>query len=128
MPRSILAGSVTLLAAAANAPEPSARDSWHQALHRQCPLNHVEWAAGQSYDELLAAYSRSLSRTQSRRLERVADHQFNCGKVSAGFECEMEAYLRAAWYLGMLKDMAAFSCRMIRCEEPGICSRFPHMP
>jgi hypothetical protein len=121
-----LTAAVALIPGAGRAAVSNAWDEWHRALQRQCPFNHVEWDGGQGYDELLGAYSMSLPRSQSRRLDRAANYQANCGKVSAGFECEMGAYLKAARRLGMLKDMAAFSCRAVRCQEAGICNRLPN--
>lgn len=42
-----------------------------------------QWAAGQSYDELIYAYSNSLPVSQSKRLEQSAKYQVNCGRASA---------------------------------------------
>jgi hypothetical protein len=118
--------TVALLAFGASASTPNAWDEWHMALARQCPLNHVEWNAGRGYDELIDAYVTSLAPAARQRLVQAADYKANCGKVSLGFTCEMDAYLNAAQRLGMLQDMAAVSCQKFRCEEPGLCTRPPH--
>jgi len=117
--------TVVLLIFGASASTTNAWHQWHTALVRQCLLNHIEWNAGQGYDEVIDAYVTSLAPAARQRLVQAADYKAKCGKVSSGFTCEMDAYLSAAQRLGMLQNMAAVSCQKFRCEEPGLCTG-PH--
>src|SRR6266851_2439880 len=98
-------------------------DAWDRELRRQCPSHHVEWICGDCYDDLMAAFEKTLPANTQRKMPLNSDYAHRCATETMGFYCEMFVFLDAAARLGLLKRFAAFACRRYRCEEPALCTQ-----
>lgn len=96
---------------------------WTQDLQRQCPSNHVDWIAGDFYDELVTAFVQTLPPSSQRKISSIADYSRRCADEKMGFSCEMSVHLDAFNRLGLLKRFAAFGCHRYKCEEPALCAQ-----
>jgi hypothetical protein len=119
----LVTGGVSLPLAASSASIHS-WDAWTAELKRQCPANHVDWVEDGGYDELLDDFGRSLPRGLNRKVSAIASPEMErgCGGT-AGFSCEMGAYLDAFQRLRLIHRFAAFGCRHYRCEDIALCER-----
>jgi len=101
--------------------------AWERELSRNCPGRHVEWMCDSCHDEFLGAFYETLSPSEKRRMEAVADTRRACAREEIGTSCEMWRNVYAAQRLGLLHKLTAFGCRTVKCEEAALCSQFPQV-
>ena len=66
------------------------------------------------YDEFLGAFYKTLTPTETRRMDAVVNRQKYCSNEKIGFSCEMSRNLYAAQKLGLLHRLTMFGCRTAR--------------
>ncbi len=122
----LVATAMMLLAQSARAADPWTE--WHRLWRTECPSHHVEWMCGDCYLSVIEAFQGTLSKTDSARVDEIADIQRRCATEVAGFGCEFSRSLIAYHDLGLMGRFAHFSCGVVKCEEGAICSRMPPGP
>lgn len=103
-------------------------DRWTAELKRQCPSHHVDWTCDGCWTQLTGAYEDRLRPKQLKAVTKVADIRRQCANERAGFGCEMVRSLVAYDKLHLMRAFTAYGCRVVKCEEPALCSRFPDHP
>ena len=110
------------------ADEANAWEQWHALLQKACPENHVDWACDTCWTQLTGAFEDTLSEAGRNKVTKNLSFQ-GCEKEQIGLSCEMSAFLTAFEKAGFLPRFVRFGCRVVKCEEVALCSRFPdHAP
>jgi len=103
-------------------------DHWRSLLQQVCPSHHVNWACDSCWTQITGAFEDTLKPAERRAIQSVIDPHA-CDSEEMGHSCEMGEALQAYERLGLLKRFTAHSCKIVKCEEPALCSRFPkHAP
>jgi hypothetical protein len=74
------------------------------------------------------AFDETLGPVTSRHVAQIADAGHQCANEEAGFGCEFSTRLVAYRRLGLMPRFVRFGCKVVKCEEAGICSRMPPGP
>jgi hypothetical protein len=110
------------------AADDSGWEAWTKELNHTCPTRHVDWGCDGCWTQLTGAFEERLAPRTRTRITHIADSRRRCANERAGVSCEMGRSLVAYERLGLLDRFTGFACKVVRCEEPGLCSRFPDHP
>jgi hypothetical protein len=107
----------------ASAAPQSVWTAWLKDLNQQCPSKHVDWIAGDTYDELIGDFLKTEPRRTQIKATAIANYSHRCAQETIGFSCETSVYLDAFRKLGLLRRFTAFGCRTYTCTEQALCTK-----
>jgi len=99
-----------------------------RCLQQVCPSHHVDWSCESCWTQITGAFEDTLKLTERREIQSaIKPHA--CDSEEIGVSCGMGEALQAYEQLGLLRRFTAYSCKIVKCEEPALYSRFPkHAP
>jgi hypothetical protein len=101
---------------------------WERLSNERCPTHHVNWVCGSCYLNLIEGFDATLTRSQKRNVDRIADLKRNCAHEEMGFSCEAGYSFDAYKKLGLIPRFVHYGCRTVKCEFAASCSRLPPDP
>jgi hypothetical protein len=117
--------SLLILALTANVGHAAGMATWEAAVKARCPTHHLEWTCDGCWDDFLADFEDTLSKSTQSKIRNIADYSHRCANEVAGFSCEMSVHVDAMHRLGLLGRFVAYGCSHYSCEDVAICKRAP---
>lgn len=131
-PRTVVGAAAALLAVGTSAGAvgstkvtDQAWERWYRDLRTACPAHHVDWMYEAAFPYLYGGFNRTLTPSERRRVQHVADVERQCADESVGHSCELGRHLEAYRALGLAESFVRYTCRHVRCEDGALCSRAP---